>query len=102
MKLHKHIILAKHGCIACKAAGKRTENTTIWPVSDAEPKNREFYQEACARLQEGEEEYFGVYGISPLMKIGTPADLHVFDPMHLLYRGVGLLLLRRFFQSKSR
>lgn len=66
------------------------------PVKDAA-----FFNDAWQQLDAiNRSNYFGVTSVSPLAKIANPADVNIFDPMHLVYRGNTLLILQRFFSSK--
>lgn len=63
-------------------------------------KDAQFYRTAWRAISHnGGVDFVGVKSISPLAKLGNPAEINIFDPMHLIYRGNGKLILERFFTS---
>lgn len=72
----------------------------LWPrLKRYRRKDKHFFEVAFAKLATHGSEYRGVTGISPLSQILNPAEVNVFDPMHLVYRGNAALIFSRFFES---
>lgn len=99
-------VLGDFGCIACMHPGQRIRQLCLYPkIIGMDYKDQKFFEDAWNYLKKPvsaiAKDYFGVKTISPLARIGNPANINLFDPMHMIYRGNGYMILERFFASKG-
>jgi hypothetical protein len=95
----------KFGCIKCTHPGETLQqgggHSRVYPSFPFSLKDNALYKRCIDAVQRGSAPVFGIKGPSVLSEHILIPEQILTDPMHMLYEGIGKMLLSSFFDSKN-